>query len=269
MKVGISELCNDAEKIRTFPAFDKLPGDYATGGLVGSKSIREALGISCLSDAMGRQSTVGKALSEAIGGNGLSRFAARTEQFPGVDATLVGGVADYQGALGLIGKSPRGSAVDKPLEVAQKSLEDSLGRSMGEYYKSRDHMQSMFGSKFGSDAITKLVNGSMGIKSDCNIAEFEQLLPDRCMQIDYPTLPPILPNPIHETNEHLAGLNKKIDALVDLQAKQAGVIHELLMLQVANEAAQERTDKRVYRLTVVGIVLTTIIGSASIIAAIL
>ena len=70
-----------------------------------------------------------------------------------------------------------------------------------------------------------------------------------------PHLLPIPTNPIHETNEHLSGLAKKFDALVDVQAKQAFVIDQLLESQKANEAAQERASIRAHRNGVIGIVL--------------
>lgn len=77
---------------------------------------------------------------------------------------------------------------------------------------------------------------------------------DRPMWFDAPRLSPMPPNPIHETNGHLADLKEKFDALVDIQVKQ--------------DAAQTRTAKKVNRLTILNIVLATILGSVSIAAAI-
>lgn len=72
-----------------------------------------------------------------------------------------------------------------------------------------------------------------------------------------PVVPPIelLRNPIHETNEHLATTNEKIDALIQVQAKQTDLVDALLAANVAGSAAQERLAKANVRLTIMSVIL--------------
>jgi hypothetical protein len=82
-------------------------------------------------------------------------------------------------------------------------------------------------------------------------------------------MPYIPPNPIRETNSHLAELGEKIDALVDLQAKQAEVIDTLLQVQIANDEAQDRATSKSYKLSVLNTVLATILGIGAIVATVM
>jgi hypothetical protein len=162
----------------------------------------------------------------------------------------------------LVGASLHATAVDK-------ALKEALGGSLGDYYKSRDHMRDVFGSKSLSDEVDKLIKGPFaGSEVDNYVAEFERGRDERSIP-DLPPMPHIPPNPIYETNEHLADVSEKIAALVDLQAKQAEVIDKLLQVQIANDAAQDRATKRSYRLGVVNAVLATILGIGAIVATIM
>lgn len=167
------------------------------------------------------------------------------------------------------------SAVDKIGSASQharaldKSMREALGGSLGDYYKSRDHMRDVFGSKSLAEEVDKLTEGSLaGSEVDKYLAEFERGREERSMP-DLPAMPYIPPNPIRETNSHLAELGEKIDALVDLQAKQAEVIDKLLQVQIANDEAQDRATTKSYRLSVLNTVLATILGIGAIVATVL
>lgn len=153
--------------------------------------------------------------------------------------------------------------------AAEKSIREALGGSLSDYYKSRDHMRDVFGSKTIADEIDKLTRGPFaGTAVDKYMAEMEREVAERSVP-ELPPVPYIPPNPIHETNEHLADLGEKIDALVDLQAKQAEVIDKLLQVQIANDEAQERSTKRSYRLGVANTVMATILGIGAIVATVM
>lgn len=153
--------------------------------------------------------------------------------------------------------------------AAEKSIRDALGGTLSDYYKSRDHMRDVFGSKSLADEVDKLTKGPLGGTAvDKYMAEFEREAAERSIP-ELPPMPYIPPNPIHETNEHLADLGEKIDALVDLQAKQAEVIDKLLQVQIATDTAQERSTKRSYRLGVANTVMATILGIGAIVATVM
>lgn len=153
--------------------------------------------------------------------------------------------------------------------AVDKAIKEALGGSLADYYKSRDHMRDVFGSKSLADEIDKLTKGPFaGSEVDKYMAEFEREAAERSIP-ELPPVPYIPPNPIHETNEHLADLGEKIDALVDLQAKQAEVIDKLLQVQIANDEAQERSTKRSYRLGVANTVMATILGIGAIVATVM
>lgn len=164
------------------------------------------------------------------------------------------------------------SAVDRIGSASQhataveKSLKEALGGSLGDYYKSRDHMRDVFGSKSLAEEVDKLTRGPFaGTAVDKYLAEMEKEVAERPVP-ELPPVPYMPPNPIHETNSHLADLGEKIDALVDLQAKQAEVIDKLLQVQIANDEAQDRATTKSYRLGVVNAVLATILGFGAIVA---
>lgn len=167
------------------------------------------------------------------------------------------------------------SAVDRLGSASQhttavdKAMKEALGGSLGDYYRSRDHMRDVFGSKSLADEVDKLTKGAFaGSEVDKYMAGLDREIAERSIP-DPPSLPYIPPNPIHETNEHLADLSEKIDALVDLQAKQAEVIDKLLQVQIATDTAQERSTKRSYRLGVANTVMATILGVGAIVATIM
>jgi hypothetical protein len=160
------------------------------------------------------------------------------------------------------------SLVAKEMEKAHRSIADALGGSLGGYYKSRDHMRDVFGTASLASEVAKMVNGpSAGTEADKYLASLAGSFNHDSVMRDLPPMH-VQPNPIHETNEHLAGLGKKIDALVDLQAKQAEVIDKLLQAQITNEAAQERTDRRAYRLGVISVILASILSIGAIVVTI-
>lgn len=153
--------------------------------------------------------------------------------------------------------------------AAEKSIREVIGGSLGDYYKSRDHMRDVFGSKSLAEEVDKLTKGPFaGSEVDKYMAELERGRDERSIP-DLPPMPHIPPNPIRETNEHLADVSEKIDALVDLQAKQAEVIDKLLQVQIANDAAQDRATKRSYWLGVVNTVLATVLGIGAIVATVM
>lgn len=121
---------------------------------------------------------------------------------------------------------------------------------LNDYYKSLDHVRDVFGSETSSSDF------------GCDWA-------DQKGQREVTTYTPVQPNPIHQTNEHLAGLSEKIDALVGLQAKHAEVIDKLLQAQIANEAAQDRTGKRAHRLSILNMILASTLGLLAIIATVM
>ena len=166
------------------------------------------------------------------------------------------------------------SAVDKigrasdHARAIDKSIRETLGGSLGDYYKSLDHMRDLFGSKSLADEVDKLTEDPfVGSAVDKYMEELERDTAQRSIR-ELPSMPYILPNPIHETNSHLAELGEKIDALVDLQAKQADVIDKLLQVQIANDEAQDRATVKSHRLSVLNTVLATILGVGAIVATI-
>jgi hypothetical protein len=242
--VDLADIGGEAEKQRPFAPFKKSgSADAAAGTATVSAGLQEALGNARLQEAVKGISTVDKAMKEALGGSVAGRLEDLNSRTRGV----------------------HGSLVDKQLEKAQKSIRDALGGSLVDYNNSRDHMRDVFGSRSAEDEVSKLINRSSATSEiDRYMAELERPLHHGPVLSDLPPLPPMPPNPIHETNEHLADLGQKIDALVDLQAKGAEVIDKLLQAQIANEAAQERSDKRAYRLSVINTVLATILGLVAI-----
>jgi hypothetical protein len=242
--VDISKLGGYSMKGVPFPEFGNSLAEAAAGMPNVSKAVREALSCERLGSAVGELSTIDRATKDALLGRTL---------LDDLDSTTRGLSASF---------------ADKQLEEAQRSITAALGGSLGDYYKSRDHMRDVFGSKSLGDEAAKLINGpSAGDEIDRYMADLERSS-DRLTLSELPPLPPMPPNPIHETNEHLADLGEKIDALVDLQAKGAEVIDKLLKAQIANEAAQERSDRRAYRLSVINTVLATILGLLAIVVTI-
>lgn len=244
--MDISKLGDEVEKRQLFPPFDKAVAGMPTA----NGALSEVLSSTSLRDAMSealkvdRAFKVDKTIKEAVFGKQLG------------NSTVVAGLLRDIAA-------PFGEGIDKQL---QESLKSALGGSLDAYYKSRNHVQDVFGSKALADEMSRLSNSSPTIGKIGHMEEFGRALPDHFTPHDFPK---ISPNPIHETNEHLAGLGGKIDALVDLQAKQADVIDKLLQAQIANEAAQEHTDKRAYRLAVINTVLATILALGAIVVTIM
>jgi hypothetical protein len=151
------------------------------------------------------------------------------------------------------------------MEDAHKSIREALGGSLGDYHKSRDHMRGVFGVGSLADEAAKMINGpSARTEAEKYIGRLDERMNQEPVIRDYQPFN-MPPNPIHQTNEHLADLGVKIDALVDLQAKQAEVTDKLLDVQIANEAAREQTDKRNLRLNVMNMVLAAIIGIGAIV----
>jgi hypothetical protein len=186
----------------------------------------------------------------------VERLAEATRSpFDGLDPamrTIRDALGGSQSLLERAEREARGtSRISKQIEEAQKSIQDALGGTLGDYYKSRDHMRDVFGTGTLADEAAKMINGpSAGTEADKYLAGLEGRLNREAAVPELPALH-IPPNPIHETNEHLAELGEKVDALVDLQAKQAEVFDKLLQAQVtaletqaASAAAQERASKR-------------------------
>ncbi|HEY0014230.1 MAG TPA: hypothetical protein VGB79_15410 [Allosphingosinicella sp.] len=152
--------------------------------------------------------------------------------------------------------------------LADQEIRNALGGSLSEYRKSRDHMHDVFGAGSLADkAAGMAIQPTASSEIERYMAELEGPSQYRSVTPDLPDLY-IPPNPIKETNEHLAGVSKKFDALVDLSAKQADVINKLLEVQISNSAAQEKATKRTNLLSVVSAALATVLGIGAIIVTI-
>jgi hypothetical protein len=77
---------------------------------------------------------------------------------------------------------------------------------------------------------------------------------------EFPKLPP---NPIHKTNSQLATLVKKIDALLDVEAKQADITDALLRAAITSSADQDRAARR----NLVVALISAFVGVAALIVA--
>jgi hypothetical protein len=77
---------------------------------------------------------------------------------------------------------------------------------------------------------------------------------------DLPPIPQLPPNPILETNEHLERVGEKVDALLDVQAKQAALIDLLLKAQVEGAKALTRMAFWGLAIGLVGVVVAVAIA---------
>ncbi len=196
------------------------------------------------------RSAFDKAISGVIEENTLARSSiAGTRRGIAEASSLdrIAGVINFKSEK----RASVGSIAGRLMEQMYKSqkmggLEDRLN----DYYKSLDHVRDVF------DPTTRASDFG------CDWA-------DQKAQREVTTFTPAQPNPIHQTNEHLAGLSEKIDALVGLQAKHAEVIDKLLQAQIANEAAQDRTGKRAHRLSILNMILASTLGLLAIIATVM
>jgi hypothetical protein len=68
----------------------------------------------------------------------------------------------------------------------------------------------------------------------------------------------IPPNPIHKTNQHLATLTEKIEALSNVQAEQAHLIDLLLQAQIASAKGQDRMARKQYFVAIGSILIAVI-----------
>lgn len=121
-----------------------------------------------------------------------------------------------------------------------------------------DEAKERLGSAVGDLAsiAEEAQNGLLGSRAESVAEQFLREEQKRISSLG-PVLPPIeLPrNPIHKTNEHLAATNVKIDALIQVQAKQTDLVDALLAANVAGSATQERLAKANVRLTIMSVIL--------------
>lgn len=66
------------------------------------------------------------------------------------------------------------------------------------------------------------------------------------------------PNPTHKTNQHLARLTEKTEALFDVQAEQATLIDSLLQAQIESAKSQDRMARKQYFVAIMGILIAVI-----------
>jgi hypothetical protein len=105
-----------------------------------------------------------------------------------------------------------------------------LDKQLQAYEKSQERLKDVF-AKSPSE---KLLGDMSALDAD-NLGRHHRSLFE-----DMPPMPDLPPNPIFETNEHLEQVGIKIDALLDVQAKQAGLIDLLLKAQTESGKAQTR-----------------------------
>ena len=202
---------------------------------------------------------------QTFGASGLSAADAGAEEIRRITAPLGQQLGDGLDQLGLASTGFSNSRAQRELEKAQESVRAALGGSVSDYVKSRDHMRDIFGFNSFDDETSRLISSPYTAKEvQHHLAEFEEALHHEPVMREFPCQPFVPPNPMIETNEHLAQANEKIDALVHLQARQAEVIGRLLEAQIANEAAQDRLAKQNLRLNLLSLVLTNILALAAI-----
>jgi hypothetical protein len=248
--VDISELGSEPDRKQTLPAFDKPSSRHSAAGVFkADKTIDEFR----LRDSMGELSKVDRAIKGIMDDNRFGDSSVLAKQIERITNPFKRNIA----GIGF---------VDKQAQEFQKLQKSPFGAALGDYHKSKDHMREVFRAKLFADDLSKILSDLPYAKE--KIAKLDNSLKDRSVFFEAPPplrLPPILPNPIHETNAHLSDVSEKIDALVDLQAKQAGLIDKLLELQITNEATQERSDKRSYRLGVINTFLASALAVVAII----
>ena len=157
--------------------------------------------------------------------------------------------------------SPLDKAMRKALEsssvisalVKRDHLRDALGASgidgltgssalanqMQAYEKSQERLRDAF-STSGIDKVLARASETDPMSQALELAT-KGLIPPAPFD-SYPalTIPELPPNPIFETNAHLEEVGEKIDALLDVQAKQAGLIDLLLKSQIEGGKIQTR-----------------------------
>jgi hypothetical protein len=114
---------------------------------------------------------------------------------------------------------------------------------------------------FAPSPIEKAAKTASESVLDRTMTELERVMNPRSLLDDLPSIemPEYLPNPIHETNEHLEQMREQVRALLDVQAKQTELTNLVLKALVEGGKAQTR-------LTILGLVIGFIGVVAAIIA---
>jgi hypothetical protein len=215
-----------------------------------------------------------KAMEEALGTrrkfpefeqSAVDRLAEATKsRFTGIDSAVdkirdALGTNAFRGII-LDDETLSGvSSISKQLEQVNKGVADALAPHVEEYNRATAHLRDVFGQNSISDEVTRMINGpSVSREVADYLADLERPLHQPSVLNRMPPLPELPPNPIFETNEHLERVVEKVDALLDVQAKQAEMIDALLQAQIAGTAAQDRALSRSHRVAVISALLAFI-----------
>jgi len=115
-----------------------------------------------------------------------------------------------------------------------------LGAAMRDYGSIADEAQKML----------------LGSRSDSPAEEYLRSMEESRFTHEAPIHHLSVPqNPLIETNRHLATTNEKIDALIEVQAKQTNLVDALLAANLTSSTAQDRAAKANLRLTVISVTL--------------
>lgn len=195
-----------------------------------------------------------KATSEAA--------AARPKIAEAAEKIALGGAAsaaarkmeeDIRRATGGIG-SALGRHADEFKSMSQR-IGEALGPSLTASKSASERIAEALGPRLADykSATERLADLTRdpAIEAIRNFADREEqmkslALPERKTT---PVIPKIPANPIHKTNKHLAEVSEKLDALIDVAAKQAGVADTLLTTIIEAAAASDANSKASLRIS--------------------
>jgi hypothetical protein len=133
----------------------------------------------------------------------------------------------------------------------------ALEKQMRAYEKAQDRLKDAF----APSPVEKLLDRTSGADTVSRAIEhLEMGRMQRSILDDLPamSLQELPPNPIFETNDHLEQVAAKIDALLDVQAKQAGLIDLLLKAHVEGGKVQGRMAMWGLAIGLVGVVVAVL-----------